>query len=241
MSPASLGIVCFRRRGAEGASEPDVTALNKGLVAAFEASGHGLVSSTQLRGRYAIRLCAMNHTSRAEDVERALEFFAHGEPVPVPGRPAAPASRTAGVDDGWLGESAVGWEQLERVPLLSCLGPADLDRVARWAREQRVPAGETAIRRWDSARDFYLVLEGTAVVECDGTEVARLAGGDFFGERAALDWGAGYGYARSATVRATTPLRLIALSPAHLEQLMQLDPAIADSIRAAIRAQLAAS
>ena len=241
MSPASLGIICFRRRGGHGASEREVTGLNKGLVAAFEASGQGLVSSTQLRGRYAIRLCAMNHTSRAEDVERALEFFAHGEPLHAPGRAAAPASRAAGVDDGWLGESVVGWEELDRIPLLSCLGPADLERVARWAREQRVPAGEAAIRRWDAARDFFLVLEGTAVVECDGAAVAELAAGDFFGERAALDWGAGYGYARSATVRARTPLRLLALSPAHLEQLMQLDPAIADSIHAAIRAQLAAS
>jgi aromatic-L-amino-acid decarboxylase len=241
MSPASLGIICFRRRGDEGASEHDVTTLNKGLVAAFEASGHGLVSSTQLRGRYAIRFCAMNHTSRAEDVERALDFFASGKPARMPGRPAAPVSRAASVDDGWLGESVVGWEELERVPLLSCLDHADLDRVARWAREQRVPAGEVAIRRWDAARDFFLVLEGAAVVECDGVVVADLAAGDFFGERAALDWGAGYGYARSATVRATAPLRLLALSPAHLEQLMQLDPAIATSIHAAIRAQLAAT
>lgn len=239
MSPASLGIVCFRRRGADDAEEHETAALNRGLVAGFEASGQGLVSSTQLRGRYAIRLCAMNHTSRVEDVERAVEFFAHGRALPAPH--TAPA-RDAAVDDGgWLGEPAVAPEELERIPLLSGLAPSDLERVACWALVEQVPAGGEVVRRWDAARDFFLVLEGTAVVERDGDPVAELAAGSFFGERAALDWGAGYGYARSATVTATSDLRLLALAPAHLEQLMRLDRGIADAIREAVRAQLAAS
>ena len=73
------------------------------------------------------------------------------------------------------------------------------------------------------------------------TTSATSAPGEFFGELAALDWGAGFGYARSATVTARTDLTLLALAPAHLEQLMRLDPSIADAIHGAIRTQLAAT
>src|SRR5581483_8572093 len=49
--------------------------------AAVERSGIGLVSSTRLDGRYAIRLCPLNHTSRAEDVLRVLDFIETADPA----------------------------------------------------------------------------------------------------------------------------------------------------------------
>jgi hypothetical protein len=39
-----------------------------------------MVSSTRLAKRYALRLCVLNHRTRAEDVERVLRFFAE-EPI----------------------------------------------------------------------------------------------------------------------------------------------------------------
>jgi selenocysteine lyase/cysteine desulfurase len=239
MSPATLGITCFRRRGPEGASESEVAALNSGLVEALELSGQGLVSSTRLRGRYAIRLCAMNHTSRPEDVERVIAFFASAAAPPTRRHGHSP-SRAAEVGDGWLGEPAIDPALLRGIDLFGGLDDAELQRVARWGRPERVAAGDAVVRRWDAARDFYVVLEGGAVVECDGAIVAELAAGDFFGERAAVDWGAGYGYARSATVTAATPMSLLVLAPAHLEQLMRLDPGVTEKIHDAIRRQLAA-
>jgi len=62
LSPATLGIVCFRRRGAPGDDEDAVAVCNAALVAAWEATGRGLVSSTKLHRRFAVRLCPMNHT-----------------------------------------------------------------------------------------------------------------------------------------------------------------------------------
>jgi glutamate/tyrosine decarboxylase-like PLP-dependent enzyme len=76
-SPASLGILCFRRRGPDGAPEEEVAKLNAALIRGFEATGEGLVSSTRLRGCYTARLCCLNHTSRPEDVGRVVDFFAH--------------------------------------------------------------------------------------------------------------------------------------------------------------------
>jgi glutamate/tyrosine decarboxylase-like PLP-dependent enzyme len=56
VAPPSLGIVCFGRSGGD-----DVN----GLVAALEESGLGLVSSTRVHGRSVLRLCILNHTTRA--------------------------------------------------------------------------------------------------------------------------------------------------------------------------------
>src|SRR5215213_8198759 len=44
-------------------------------MAALEATGFALVSSTRLRDRYAIRMCILNHTTRREDVERTVRFL----------------------------------------------------------------------------------------------------------------------------------------------------------------------
>ena len=59
------------------------------------------------------------------------------------------------------------------------------------------------MRRDQLERDFYVIVSGQAAVHIDGDHIRDLVPGDFFGELAALDWGAGFGYARSATVTAT--------------------------------------
>jgi glutamate/tyrosine decarboxylase-like PLP-dependent enzyme len=78
LTPATLGIVCFRRR-VEG-DENERERANALLVERITASGLAMVSSTRLDGRYAVRLCVLNHRTRPEDVDRVLAFFAE-EPV----------------------------------------------------------------------------------------------------------------------------------------------------------------
>jgi aromatic-L-amino-acid/L-tryptophan decarboxylase len=76
LSPAVLGVVCFRRHPRDVDDEAALERLNAALVARFESSGRGLVSSTRLDGRYAIRMCVMNHTSGPNDVAQTLQWFA---------------------------------------------------------------------------------------------------------------------------------------------------------------------
>jgi glutamate/tyrosine decarboxylase-like PLP-dependent enzyme len=240
LSPASLGITCFRRRGPDGEDEQAASRRNALLVREFERTGRGLVSSTRIGGRYAIRLCVMNHTSAEEHVRGVLDWFARAE---APGEPArngaSPPSRHTPVhEDSWLNEAAVPVAELARVPLFGSLDDAALERVAGWGREVRMAPGAEVTKRWDAARDFYVVLEGAVVVERDGEPIAMRRAGDFFGELAALDWGAGFGYARLATIRAAEPLRLLALSPAHLAQLMAEVPAVDEEVRRAVRERL---
>jgi CRP-like cAMP-binding protein len=113
-----------------------------------------------------------------------------------------------------------------------------LARIASWGRELHVPAGEAVVRRWQAARDFFVIVEGSATIDRDGELLGELSAGDFFGEIAALDWGAGYGYARSATVTAATALRLLALGPADLNLLMRDVPLVAKRIERARRERL---
>src|SRR4051812_49769960 len=87
MLPTSLGVTCFRRRF-EGVDDEEQLALrNAQLVAGLAGTGLGLISSTRLRGRYALRLCVLNHTTGAADVERVIEWLETADVTP--GAPAA--------------------------------------------------------------------------------------------------------------------------------------------------------
>ena len=74
VSPATLGIVCFRRR-LEGLDEAGLEEANAELAHRLAESGEGMVSSTRVDGRYALRMCVLNHRSGPQDVERVLHWL----------------------------------------------------------------------------------------------------------------------------------------------------------------------
>ncbi len=242
LSPAQLGILCFRRRFAGVAEEWRSARLNAALVGRFEQSGLGLVSSTTLEGRYAIRLCILNHTTTEADVARAIDWFA-SSPVPSLTDPSAQIAlsvedRAPSVTDGWSGGTSFSVEDLAGVSLFADLPPEHVGRAARWSREVRVAAGETVVERWDAARDFYVIVDGEAEVYIDDEYVRHLGRGDFFGEVAALDWGSGFGYVRTATVVAVSDLRLLVLGPGRLGELIRACPALGEKLQATARERM---
>jgi hypothetical protein len=238
LSPASLGIVAFRRRGAAGEDEDAVATLNAALVAGLEATGAAFVSSTRLRGRYAVRLCVLNHSTAAADVQRVLDYFAFA-PVPDVRPPDRVETRDRTAAEGWLGPPAVPPDDLERLSVFAGVDARQLELVAGWGRLRQVPAGTAVTQPWEATRDFFVILEGAATVIAGGEQVDDLGPGDFFGEIAALDWGAGYGYARTATVLATVDLLMLALSPSHFQALVRAAPPFAARMKAAAAQRLA--
>ena len=60
------------------------------------------MSSTRLDGRYAVRLCVLNHTTRAEDVEAVVEFFASAPLGSRAGLDGARSPHMMDVGAGWL-------------------------------------------------------------------------------------------------------------------------------------------
>jgi CRP-like cAMP-binding protein len=101
-----------------------------------------------------------------------------------------------------------------------------------------VNAGEVIVEQWDATREFYVVLEGTAVVRTAERHLDDIGPGDFFGEIAALDWGASFGYAHLATVTATSPMRMLVLASADLLVLMNEIPKISAQVSRAMRDRL---
>jgi glutamate/tyrosine decarboxylase-like PLP-dependent enzyme len=230
VAPATLGVVCFRRHPEGVDDEEDLERLNVALVEALARSGEGLVSSTRLAGRYAIRACVLNHSTSAADVEQVLRRL---ETEPVPAEPPRPRLAVAADGSGVPTVAPVAVGDLRRLPLLDGVAPDRLSWLATVGRHRRLPAGTTVVRQWDVDRDFYLLLAGDAeIVGVDG-HLATLHAGEYFGELAALDWGAGFGYPRLATVRATTDLEVLVLSDVELAELMAAEPAVDARVRAA--------
>ena len=81
LSPATLGVVCFRRHPAGLDEEGSLERLNAELDRRLAASGEGMISSTRIDGRFALRLCVLGHRSGAEDVDRILGWL---ESAPLP-------------------------------------------------------------------------------------------------------------------------------------------------------------
>ena len=67
----------------------------------------------------------------------------------------------------------------------------------------------------------------------------ELGPGEFFGELAALDWGADYGYPRLATVVAAGDLRMARLTAETLRELMGAVPEVDAAVRRAAAERLA--
>jgi CRP-like cAMP-binding protein len=96
---------------------------------------------------------------------------------------------------------------LGSVPLFSNLTKAQLQNIARTAKERSFHAGDTIVKQGEKGIGFYLILEGQAKVEKGGQSVASLGPGQFFGEMALLDE-----QPRTADVRANGTVRCLVLS-----------------------------
>jgi glutamate/tyrosine decarboxylase-like PLP-dependent enzyme len=227
MAPPSLGVVCFRRRDLDEEG-------NAGVAAALERSGTGLVSSTRLHGRLALRLCVLNHQSTAEDVERVLAFLETAEP-----EAGAPEfERHPPIVSSWPGVPEADLPSLRALPLFAGLEPDQAAQVAAHAALREAAAGEPVIEQWDLGSEFFVILAGTASVSVDGKPARELGPGDFFGELRALEWAAGYAYPRLASVEATSALRLLVFPEGSLKELVERYPPLGTVIREAVAERL---
>lgn len=66
--------------------------------------------------------------------------------------------------------------------LFADLSQPELEEVAHTFEEEWFPAGQRILRQGFAGSGFYVIIDGEATVASDGTEIARLSRGDFFGE-----------------------------------------------------------
>jgi CRP-like cAMP-binding protein len=113
-------------------------------------------------------------------------------------------------------------DRLRRATLFSALGDEQIGRFASAARVTDHPAGEMLTEQGTLGHRFHLLLEGSAVVERDGTQINEVGPGDFVGELGLLGGGPS-----TATVRCTEPTRCLTLRREDFWEVLEDEPAIA--------------
>jgi hypothetical protein len=92
-------------------------------------------------------------------------------------------------------------------------------RTGAASKSRRLGVDETLVEQGDEGDDLYLLLDGVLAAEVDGETVAEIGPGAVLGERSVVE-----GVARTATLRAVTPAKVVSiaaeeLDPAALEEL----------------------
>jgi aromatic-L-amino-acid decarboxylase len=239
LAPVDLSVVALRRRPPGETDERRLDAINLALVGVVEQTGEALVSSTRLFGRTAIRMCVLNPTTTAAHVHRVLDIL-EGTPLEALDLGAAPPAERREPDLGltWAAQPSVEPGDVTWVPLFAALEADEAATLVAQARERRVHTGERLIEQWDASREVFVILEGSFRVRSDGRDLNTVGPGDFVGELAALDWGAGYGALRNAEVVAETSATVLVLTPDLLAAALRRAPAALDLVERTARERL---
>ena len=111
-------------------------------------------------------------------------------------------------------------ETLGQFSLFADLAPPQLEAIAQSYEENVFAEGERVLRRGLASGDFFVILDGEAVVEAGENEV-RLGRGEFFGEISALT-----GEAPNADIVATRLLRCLVVPAPELEPFLLANPQV---------------
>lgn len=121
-----------------------------------------------------------------------------------------------------------------KLPLFTGCSRRELRKIAAIADELDFIEGKVLTRQSASGREFFVLLEGTAVVVRDGKTLTTLGPGDFFGELALLS-----DRPRSATVTTTSPVEALILTKPNFKRLLRENPTISVKVLAAVASRTA--
>jgi len=123
---------------------------------------------------------------------------------------------------------------LGTIPLFADLTLDQREQLAGMCSELEVEPGTTLLREGDFGYSMFSITTGTADVVRDGVVLRTLGPGDSFGEIAVLSGGR-----RTATVVATTPMRLVTIFNRDVWRLERDAPDVGTALRATIAAYVA--
>ena len=113
-------------------------------------------------------------------------------------------------------------ELVRKVPMFAELEDDEMTWVAELATEFEVPAGFVLLERGQPGSGMFIITDGTVTVELPQGSV-ELGPGEFVGELPLL----ADGITRVARVRATTPVKGLAISRMALSELLRREPRVA--------------
>jgi voltage-gated potassium channel len=126
------------------------------------------------------------------------------------------------------------WNLVAKVPLFRTLDAARIAAVAGVLRARRAERGERLIRKGDQADSMYFIVSGDVEVDQEtGAPKGRLSAGEFFGEIALIA-----DRARTATITALSPCKLLLLHKDDFESFMNAHPDLKDAVRVAAQRRL---
>jgi CRP/FNR family transcriptional regulator, cyclic AMP receptor protein len=111
---------------------------------------------------------------------------------------------------------------LRKVTVFSVLAPEQLGKLVDAAEITEHDEGDLLTEEGVLGHRFHLLLEGRAVVERGGAEVAAVGPGDFLGEIGLLGGGPS-----TASVRCTQPIRCLTLRREAFWLVLEDEPSIA--------------
>ena len=115
--------------------------------------------------------------------------------------------------------------QLKRIPIFQDVPDEDLTVVTTFATTEEVPEGAAIVKEGDYANAFMAIEEGTARVTRNGEHIGDLGPGDIFGEVGLIER-----EKRTATVEATSRVRLIKIEHWELQRMKKKLPDVYEKI-----------
>ena len=124
-------------------------------------------------------------------------------------------------------------EVLGNVWLFELCSRRELDSLESAATEMQFPIGKELTTQGELGRHFMVIVEGEAEVTRDGTRIASLGPGSFFGEMSLLD-----GQPRTATVTTLAPTRVLMLTTATFNGVLATMPSVNSKMLTVLAARL---
>ena len=115
---------------------------------------------------------------------------------------------------------------LKTIPLFAEVPDEQLRKIAPFAEADEFAEGQVVVKEGGYSNHFFAIEEGTAKVERNGEHIADLGPGDVFGEQGLLEK-----QERSATVIATSRLRVIKIEHWELSRMRKSMPEVVDELR----------
>ncbi len=116
-------------------------------------------------------------------------------------------------------------QMLRSVPLFEGLKRKELAELMTASKEKSYPEGRVIVQEGTEGVGFHLLLEGEATVTMGGKRKAVLGAGDYFGEISVIDGGP-----RTATVTASTPIRLLSITSWAFMPMATKNPLVARKV-----------
>ena len=125
-------------------------------------------------------------------------------------------------------------ELIRKIPLFRHCTARELGEIAAIADELDLKEGTELTKEGKAGREFFAIVEGEADVLMGGKWINSVRQGDFLGEIALIT-----GRPRTATVKATSPVRVLVITARDFRRLLENSPEIQRKVLLSLAERLA--